>query len=65
LGVLRTILACAVLLTHSGGIFRFNIMAGGLVPVEMFYIISGFYMSLVLNVKYVGRRPGAHSTPTG
>jgi peptidoglycan/LPS O-acetylase OafA/YrhL len=60
LGVLRTILACAVLLTHTGGFLLFNITAGGIVPVEIFYIISGFYMSLVLNEKYVG--PGTWHT---
>ncbi len=52
--MLRLILACAVLLVHAGSFFRFNITSGGQVPVELFYIISGFYMALVLNEKYVG-----------
>jgi peptidoglycan/LPS O-acetylase OafA/YrhL len=51
---LRLILASAVLLVHAGGFFRFNITGGGQVPVQLFYIISGFYMALVLNEKYVG-----------
>ncbi len=54
MGTLRLILACAVLLVHTGSFFRFNITGGGQVPVELFYIISGFYMALVLNKKYVG-----------
>jgi peptidoglycan/LPS O-acetylase OafA/YrhL len=54
MGMLRLILACAVLLVHAGSFFRFNITAGGQFPVELFYIISGFYMALVLNEKYVG-----------
>ena len=45
------------MLVHAGGFFRFNITGGGQVPVELFYIISGFYMALVLNEKYVG--PGS------
>jgi peptidoglycan/LPS O-acetylase OafA/YrhL len=56
-GTLRLILATAVLLVHSGSFFRFNITSGGQIPVELFYIISGFYMALVLNEKYVG--PGS------
>lgn len=56
-GTLRLILASAVVLVHAGSFFRFNITGGGQVPVELFYIISGFYMALVLNEKYVG--PGA------
>ncbi len=56
-GTLRLILASAVLLVHAGSLFRFNITGGGQIPVELFYIISGFYMALVLNEKYVG--PGS------
>jgi peptidoglycan/LPS O-acetylase OafA/YrhL len=56
-GILRLILASAVVLVHTGSFFRFNITGGGQVPVELFYIISGFYMALVLNEKYVG--PGS------
>ena len=54
MGVLRLILAIAVLLVHAGGIFRFNITGGAQIAVELFYIISGFYMALILNEKYVG-----------
>ena len=29
-------------------------LMGGVVAVQAFYIISGFYMALILNTKYVG-----------
>jgi peptidoglycan/LPS O-acetylase OafA/YrhL len=56
-GTLRLILASAVVLVHTGSFLRFNITGGGQFPVELFYIISGFYMALVLNEKYMG--PGS------
>ena len=52
MGILRTILALAVVVYHSYKLFGFR-MCGGQVAVEAFYIISGFYMALVLNEKYV------------
>jgi len=57
MGTLRIILASAVLMVHAGSFFRFNITGGGQVAVQLFYIISGFYMSLVLNEVYDG--PGS------
>ncbi len=51
MGIFRTILALAVVLYHSGGIFGYD-MTGGRASVECFYIISGFYMSVILNEKY-------------
>lgn len=54
LGLLRTILAVAVVIVHSSGIFGYNVV-GGMVAVQSFYIISGFYMSLILNEKYTDR----------
>jgi peptidoglycan/LPS O-acetylase OafA/YrhL len=53
MGVLRLILAISVILTHSGLLFGYAGM-GGLVAVETFFIASGFYMSLILNEKYIG-----------
>lgn len=53
MGILRTILAIAVVVYHSYKIFGLR-MCGGQVAVETFYMISGFYMALVLNEKYVG-----------
>jgi peptidoglycan/LPS O-acetylase OafA/YrhL len=53
MGILRTILALAVVVYHSYKIFGLH-MCGGQVAVETFYIISGFYMALILNEKYIG-----------
>jgi peptidoglycan/LPS O-acetylase OafA/YrhL len=54
MGGLRFILAVAVVIAHSGPIFGYYFV-GGVVAVQAFYIISGFYMSLVLNEKYIGK----------
>lgn len=53
MGILRTILALAVVVYHSNKIFGLR-MCGGQVAVESFYMISGFYMALILNEKYIG-----------
>jgi peptidoglycan/LPS O-acetylase OafA/YrhL len=53
MGILRTILALAVVVFHSYKIFGLR-MCGGQIAVELFYMISGFYMALILNEKYVG-----------
>jgi peptidoglycan/LPS O-acetylase OafA/YrhL len=51
MGVLRVILALSVVLSHLGGFFGYTI-AGGYASVQMFYIISGFYMATILTEKY-------------
>lgn len=51
MGILRFILAISVVLNHSTSIFGF-VFVGGVIAVKAFYIISGFYMTLVLNEKY-------------
>lgn len=53
MGILRTILALAVVVYHSYLLFGLR-MCGGQVAVESFFMISGFYMALILNEKYVG-----------
>ncbi len=53
MGVLRTFLAIAVVVYHSYTIFGLR-LCGGQLAVEAFFMISGFYMALVLNEKYVG-----------
>jgi len=53
MGTLRLILALSVVLNHCRHIFGFN-LTGGALAVQAFFIISGFYMSLVLNEKYIG-----------
>jgi peptidoglycan/LPS O-acetylase OafA/YrhL len=54
MGFLRCILAITVVIAHSGPIFGYYFV-GGVVAVQAFYIISGFYMSLILNEKYAGK----------
>ncbi|MBI3307559.1 MAG: acyltransferase [Candidatus Omnitrophica bacterium] len=51
MGILRLILALGVLLYHSHSPYQ---MTGGSVSVQIFFIISGFYMSLILDRKYTG-----------
>jgi peptidoglycan/LPS O-acetylase OafA/YrhL len=53
-GTIRLLLAAAVVLYHSFHIFGLK-MTGGVVSVQAFYMISGFYMALILNEKYTAR----------
>lgn len=55
MGLLRLLLALAVVLAHSDSTWK--PLGGGGKAVEAFFIISGFYMALILNEKYVG--PGS------
>jgi peptidoglycan/LPS O-acetylase OafA/YrhL len=50
LGILRTFLALCVVIEHSGGLGHTPLP--GFLAVQAFYIISGFYMALVLTEKY-------------
>jgi peptidoglycan/LPS O-acetylase OafA/YrhL len=53
MGFLRVLLAFSVLLEHIGVFPLTNgKFVGGVVAVQGFFIISGFYMALVLNEKY-------------
>ncbi|HAA92439.1 MAG TPA: hypothetical protein DCE33_08330 [Rhodospirillaceae bacterium] len=61
MGILRLMLALAVLIGHSGGLHGLRmddgisaILPSGQVAVQSFYMISGFYMSLVLSSTYQG-----------
>jgi peptidoglycan/LPS O-acetylase OafA/YrhL len=51
MGVIRFILALSVAIGHGGELFGFQ-MVNGLVAVEAFFIVSGFYMSMVILEKY-------------
>ncbi len=51
MGLLRIILAISVLISNSTPNFGLKFI-GGVMAVETFFIISGFYMSLILNEKY-------------
>jgi peptidoglycan/LPS O-acetylase OafA/YrhL len=54
MGLLRFFLAISVVIAHGGSIFGINLL-GGQTSVQLFYIFSGFYMTLILNQKYIGR----------
>jgi peptidoglycan/LPS O-acetylase OafA/YrhL len=57
MGLIRLFLAMCVVVWHSGGVagwFPYN----GTACVILFFIISGFYMTLILNEKYLGA--GSH-----
>lgn len=50
MGSLRLLLAFCVVLAHAGPVYGFTGMGGTAVPA--FFIVSGFYMSLILTTKY-------------
>lgn len=54
MGVLRFLLAISVVATHGGPLFGISFV-GGRIAVQAFYIISGFYMTMILNEKYIGK----------
>jgi peptidoglycan/LPS O-acetylase OafA/YrhL len=51
MGFFRLLLAIAVVVGHSAPLFGLE-FTGGVVAVQAFYIVSGFYISLILNEKY-------------
>src|SRR5574337_827021 len=53
MGILRFLLAISVVIAHSSPLFGLTLV-GGQIAVQCFYIISGFYMALILNEKYTG-----------
>ncbi|WP_181318885.1 acyltransferase family protein [Photobacterium kishitanii] len=53
MGFLRILLALSVVIAHSEPFFGFKLI-GGDKAVELFFIISGFYMAMILNNKYTG-----------
>jgi peptidoglycan/LPS O-acetylase OafA/YrhL len=53
MGILRFLLAISVVIEHSSDLFGIHLI-GGQIAVQSFFIISGFYMALVLNEKYIG-----------
>lgn len=52
MGLIRVLLALSVLLVHTTSKVSF---VSGQLAVQSFYIISGFYMSLILNEKYINK----------
>ena len=53
MGVLRLLLAISVMLAHSK---YSGVLLNGSIAVELFYIISGYYMAMVLNTKYDSKK---------
>ncbi len=54
MGILRLLLALSVVAGHCGDIFG-SIGVGGKMAVQLFFIISGFYMTFILKEKYIGK----------
>lgn len=54
MGTFRTLLAVSVLITHSGPIFGVKLL-NGTMAVTLFFVVSGFLMSLILTEKYASR----------
>jgi peptidoglycan/LPS O-acetylase OafA/YrhL len=52
MGYIRFLLAACVIFGHTGLFFGWA-LPGGNIAVEAFFIISGFYIALILNQKYV------------
>ena len=57
MGLLRLLLAVSVVLVHTGGCFGFRPLEAA-AAVQTFYMISGFYMAMILTEKYRG--PGSY-----
>lgn len=51
IGLFRLILSLTVIIAHTGPIFNFTI-GSAVIAVRSFFIISGFYMGMILNEKY-------------
>ena len=54
MGLLRLLLAVSVVLVHTSGCFGLRPL-GAAEAVQTFYIISGFYMAMILTEKYRGQ----------
>jgi len=54
LGLIRLLLALSVLIEHSSPVCGIS-LAGGELAVQAFYVISGFYMAMILQDRYAGR----------
>jgi len=59
MGTLRFLLALAVVIVHTSHLYGVSLyglrLTGGVVAVQVFYMVSGFYMALILNTKYTGK----------
>jgi len=57
MGAIRFLLAITVVINHTGPLFGL-VFTDAYIAIKLFFIISGFYMSLILSEKYVG--PGSY-----
>jgi peptidoglycan/LPS O-acetylase OafA/YrhL len=55
MGIIRLLLALTVVIAHTNPVFG-NKMIIGITSVHAFFIISGFYMALILNEKYTDNK---------
>jgi peptidoglycan/LPS O-acetylase OafA/YrhL len=55
MGLFRTLLAISVLITHSGPVFGVKLLNGDM-AITLFFVVSGFLMSLILTEKYASVR---------
>lgn len=51
IGLIRTLLAMSIVIAHTSSVFGYNIV-NAIMAIQIFYMISGFYMALILNEKY-------------
>jgi peptidoglycan/LPS O-acetylase OafA/YrhL len=51
MGIIRLLLACSVVIEHCNSSIGIKLLPGNM-AVEMFFMISGFYMSMILSGKY-------------
>ncbi|MYL83052.1 acyltransferase family protein [Desulfovibrio aerotolerans] len=58
MGLVRFLLAAAVVINHTGPLYGL-VLTDGYMAIKVFFIISGFYMALILTEKYNG--PGQTS----
>jgi len=54
MGILRLLLAISVVINHTEAIFGFRLVDAS-IAVQAFYMISGFYMAMILKEKYYGK----------
>jgi peptidoglycan/LPS O-acetylase OafA/YrhL len=54
MGILRLLLAISVVIAHSSPIWGLKLLDAK-IAVQAFYIISGFYMAMILTTKYKGQ----------
>lgn len=57
MGLLRFLFAVSIIIVHVGSIFHYELINSKL-AIQSFFVLSGFYMALILNEKYIGENSG-------